>query len=477
MGVADPTKTAVSYRATGLPAGLSINSQGIISGRATADGTFNVTLTATNAFGSNSYGPLPLLVSPLGGNVIGQFAGLIERSPSLTDGLGGNITLLTTKRGTYSGKAALGARTFAFKGLLDPNPAGATASVVISRGKVLPPLTLTFAVNNATGLIERSLSFITDGTETAAFGGWRQTWQTARGAPPAAAKIAGYYTVGLTMDAALQGTSQNVGIPQGTGYASFTVAPATGTLNVTGRLADGTAFTTATFAGPNGEVLIFRTLYAANARGSVMGELKIHDGADISNPDDNMLQGSLSWWRPLTPGTIARLYRNGFGPLDLDAVGGRYLPPLPTAANPRVMGLDATVLGVSNAVVELTEALIETAKPLMTAPQPNTAEFRVDEKNRAQATDPANNLRGVTLSISAKTGTFTGRFTLRDVHPFSGGKPDPIIRTVTFQGLIITGGVAPLGVGYYLLPQRPVTVMEQAMATPILSGRVVLDRP
>lgn len=476
-GAADPAKTAVTFRATGLPAGLSISSLGVISGRATVDGTFNVTLMATNALGSSSYGPVPLVVSPLGGNVIGQFAGLIDRSPALTGGLGGSVTLLTTKKGTYSGKATLGARTFAFKGILDPNPAGATASVVISRGKALPPLTLTFAVNNTTGLIERALSSITDATETASFGGWRQTWITARGAPPAAAKLAGYYTVGLTMDTALQGTSQNIGIPQGTGYASFTVAPATGTLTVAGRLADGTAFTTATFAGPNGEVLVFRTLYAANARGSVIGEFKINDGAHISSPDDNTLQGSLSWWRPVTPGTTARLYRAGFGPLDLTAVGGRYLPPLPTAANPRVMGLDATVPGVANAVVELTEARIEADKPLMTAPQPNTAEFRVDERNKALATDPANNLRAVTLSINAKTGAFTGRFSLRDVHPFSGGKPDPIIRTVTFQGLIVTGGAGPLGVGYYLLPQRPATVMEKATATPILSGRVVFDRP
>src|SRR5690606_18086458 len=106
-----------------------------------------------------------------------------------------------------------------------------------------------------------------------------------------------------------------------------TVSPTTGKLKVTGRLSDGTAFTTATFAGPNGEVLVFRTLYLANARGSVIGEFKIEEGMDVNGPDDNTLQGSLSWWRPATPSPTARLYGAGFGPLDLEAVGGRYVAP------------------------------------------------------------------------------------------------------------------------------------------------------
>jgi hypothetical protein len=321
------------------------------------------------------------------------------------------------------------------------------------------------------------LSSITDGSETTAFGGWRHAWLTVKGAPPAAAKLAGYYTVGLTLDPALQGTSLNMNIPQGTGYAAFTVAPTTGKLNVVGRLADGTAFTTATFAGPNGEVMVFRTLYLANARGSLIGEFKIDNGMDVNGSEDNTLQGSLNWWRPATPSLVARLYRAGFGPIELEAVGGRYVAPLATDLNPRVMSLDASLPGIANAVVELTEARIESAKPLMTAAQPNTAEFRVDEKNKALATDPLNNLRAVTLLINAKTGGFTGRFVLRDVHPFSGGKPDPIIRTVIFQGMIVTGGVTPLGVGHYLLPQHPSGVMENYTATPILSGRVVFDRP
>src|SRR5439155_16129149 len=42
-----------SYNATPLPAGLVVNSTGVISGTPTRSGTFNVQLTAANAFGSD----------------------------------------------------------------------------------------------------------------------------------------------------------------------------------------------------------------------------------------------------------------------------------------------------------------------------------------------------------------------------------------------------------------------------------------
>jgi hypothetical protein len=49
------TNTPTSFGATGLPAGLTIDtSRGIISGTPSARGSFSVTLTATNAAGSGS---------------------------------------------------------------------------------------------------------------------------------------------------------------------------------------------------------------------------------------------------------------------------------------------------------------------------------------------------------------------------------------------------------------------------------------
>jgi len=49
------TNTPTSYNASGLPAGLTINtSTGLISGTPTVGGTYNITISATNAFGTGS---------------------------------------------------------------------------------------------------------------------------------------------------------------------------------------------------------------------------------------------------------------------------------------------------------------------------------------------------------------------------------------------------------------------------------------
>ena len=55
---------ALTYSATGLPAGLSISSSGLISGTSTITGTFNVTVTATDGTGASGSATFTWTVNP-----------------------------------------------------------------------------------------------------------------------------------------------------------------------------------------------------------------------------------------------------------------------------------------------------------------------------------------------------------------------------------------------------------------------------
>jgi hypothetical protein len=185
---------------------------------------------------------------------------------------------------------------------------------------------------------------------------------------------------------------------------------------------------------------------------------------------DNTLEGEVIWWKPAQAG---RAYAAGFGPIDLTAVGSRYVPPV---TGVRVMGLVDPVFPSSiNSVVELVEANVENAGVSTTVPAANQTGFNVAINNRAAA-DVINNPRRMTLVINARTGLLTGRFALSEAHPF-GGTPNPVNRTVNYQAMIIGNGVTQQGFGYFLLPQLPSSQFERVTATPILSGQVIFDKP
>jgi hypothetical protein len=472
-GTANGAAAPSSFRATGLPAGLTINSAGQITGAATVDGTFNVTITMTNGI---TPAPAPLfatlVITPINANVIGEFTGPIERHP-LNGNLGGMVSVKTTKNGAYTGRVTMGALSYGFKGALvsgagGPNP---VATVTISRGRTLPALVMNFALDAATQLVSvGEIKEITDrlSSNVATFTGWRYSWLKSTVNPTPALAYSGYYTLGLELPLLLQG---NASIPQGTGYASFTVNSGTGRATVSGRLSDGTAFTTATYVGPTGEMLVFGALYAANARGSVLGSLDI-DQLTPSNLDDNRITGTVSWFKPAQAG---RSYAAGFGPFDMEAVGSRYNPP---ATGVPVMSIaPPTIPGQVNALVELTGGNVETAAPITTVPAANQTGFSVTTTNSAVA-DVVNNPRKMTLVITSRTGVISGRFALSGAHPFasSGGTPATINRTVNYLGLIINNGSLQQGWGYFLLPQMPSNAAEKMTATPILSGQAVFEK-
>jgi autotransporter-associated beta strand protein len=462
----EKAKTATKFVATGLPPGLTINSTGVISGRATSTKfpvPYVINITASNARGAATVVNLSLEVKPLPGALVGTYTGPVVREMALNLNLGGRVDVTTTTRGTYTGRILLGTKTYSFRGVLNTDATNedvATCTAQIKRGKLVP-LVVSFTLDASTNLL--TLGTVTDGVNTAIFNGWRSKWpKPVRGTPPPAAVVAGYYTVGLQFPGA--GFIVNPEIPQGTGYATFTVNPNTARLNVAGRLADGTAFTSATFVGPTGQVLVFRSLYAANARGSVLGALNIQEQAINA---DNSVSGTLSWWRPATPATTARLYKDGFGPILIDSTGGRYDPPVPGTI---VMGINP-LLAPFNASVSFFEANVEAALPT-----PNSVQMIVGTNHRVIV--DANNPRRITLRVTPRTGLFSGRFVLSAPHPdlVNGGKPATINRTVNYLGAIFKNGGVQEGLGYFLLPQLPATAANPANRTPIFSGQVSFQK-
>ncbi|MDB6075156.1 MAG: propanediol utilization protein, partial [Verrucomicrobiaceae bacterium] len=349
------------------------------------------------------------------------------------------------------GKLTLGATPLAFTGVLDASTTGAnpTAKVTVGR-KGTSPLTLEFMIDAANNRLTNAS--VTDGTVVQDLAGWRNKWVAKTNVP----LFAGYYTFGLELPAGAQSV---LTVPQGQGYASFTVAPA-GTLTVAGRLSDGTVITGSSFAGPSGEIVAFQSLYVS--KGSLAGVLLITTGTQAVSYQDSTLAGAVSWLRPAIAG---RTYPAALGVLDLTAVGGRYVPP---AAPKLFLGLTD---GADNARLAFSDARISTTS----TPPGLILGIRTGNKLALPKVNPAK----TTLSIAPTTGAFSGLFTLNDPNPAL--PKSPFIRaSIPYQGLVIRNSGGLTGFGYYLLPQLPTALPPQTppltlSTTPILSGQVVLE--
>jgi autotransporter-associated beta strand protein len=470
-------RSATSFSMTGQPTGLVINpTTGEITGTPAAikSTPYAVTVTARNAFGSALL-RTRILINPLPTGALGVFAGPIGRS-ALLDGivtggngaLGGRFDMTVASTGVASGRVTIGTKVYSFskaKAVIPASPANRLSVAATIKLSTTRNLTVSLLVDTLTGTILNT-STISDGTATVTFTGWRNPWSKLN---PATA-LAGYYTTKIDLVNTALTSAQ---APLGAGYLSFTVAPTTGLLTLSGRLSDGSVITMATFAGPAGQMLMFRTLYGTTTRGSLLGALGI---AAEANPLNNTVAGPMTWTRPANTASSNRLYRSGFpapGLLDVTLTGGRYVaPPARTRTNPlaepRVMGLTDLANQIE---VLLTKAGVETALPLQadvkaTVALTNKVAFNLDKLV---------NTRAMSLTFVASKGSFTGKATLRENNPVLAAAVPPLLvpvtRTVTFQGLLV-GGV---GHGYFILNQLPAVGAVPAQTTsnsPQEGGRV-----
>ncbi|HYF37592.1 MAG TPA: immunoglobulin domain-containing protein, partial [Prosthecobacter sp.] len=471
-----PLKSPTSFTAAGLPTGLTCNATtGLITGNPsvalTANKTYSVTLTATNARGKSAK-KANLTVKALPSATVGVYAGPVERSPALNNNLGGRFELTTTTNGSFTGKVVLGKTSYAIKGRLISDVSGTAApsgTAIIKRTLPLANLTVSFRFDPDNHVLQDC--DITDATAHVAFAAWHKRWGTVMSSADSddLKTYLGYYTFGIVapVPAVTPPTTASEIHPQGVGYGAFTVG-ASGALTAAGKLADGTAFTSATFCGPRGEVLIFQTLYTS--LGSILGTLDITQGTAAHTPayGDNTLDGGISWLRPQMLGTN-RVYRSGFGPLDCEAAGGRYVPPLKPALLFGVADDGVT----NNATLAFTEGGLSgtTTDPVGTQTKPDV-EVRIKSSGVFVPTNP----RGTTLTLAPTTGLFSGKATLIDANPAKPGTN--ITRVLNYYGIVSRdGGGQFRGYAFFFLARRPDELSTQTITTTDqLSGQVVFEK-
>ncbi|MES2595807.1 MAG: putative Ig domain-containing protein [Verrucomicrobiota bacterium] len=413
-----------SFTVTGLPKGLTAKLTTntttkitivTLSGRTAMSGRFNVQVTAKNTGGTSNVVTGPITVKAVATSLIGTYAGTITRDATANTSLGSKFALVTTTSGSYSLKVTTGAKTLSTTGFLNaaaphinvPNyPAGA----------------LTFVLGS---------DLVTGNHGAASVTGWRTPWNATSN--PASTRE-GYYSIAIDPVGA-----PDDAIPQGSGFATFTVS-ASGAMTIAGKTADGQNIVSSDLLGPDGQFALYTSLYAA--KGSIFGDLELAED-EYGEFFGNTVSGDLTWHKVATTGKV---YAAAFAAPVILTAEGNYLAA--SAKEVAVLGLPNT--GVTNELVFLNGGISTFA-----ATQPNFSfTFSDDNKVIAGAPGSETNPGKVTLTINAATGAVSGKFTLTEATAANTRKDVPFVGQI----VRLADGTTK-AVGHFLLPQlAPSTV-------------------
>lgn len=435
------TLTAGNYPKTfsmkGLPKGLKLAAAtGVITGRPSVFGSFDVTVTAKNSAGSSEPVVATLVVSELADEMKGTFAGVAGRDSSVNQNLGAWVGITTSSTGAY---------TLKLLGALDKSGSKGAGAAYSAKGFLAaspPHVSVTLGGRDLRLTLGDALTGSLQGVP---FTGRRLVWNAKSNA---ATTLEGYYSIALPLADA--GDKISGSIPQGTGFATFTVA-LSGALAVVGRTGDAEPFTSAGFAGSDGTVTVYAPVY--KKLGTLLGDFRV-DAAD-TGIEDNIISGSLSWSKPA--GMKTRAYAGGFGPVNLSVEGACIGP---ATKRKQVLGLPAP----GNFSLTFQGAGLE-----LSATDPDSV-FAFTDKLKVAPPPSAQNPAKVTLAITPASGKVAGKFSLVETT-------SPLKRSnVPFLGQVVRlsdGSVK--AAGYFLLPQIPGSG-EKPAATPILSGEFSLEQ-
>jgi hypothetical protein len=354
------------YGATGLPPGVTINTQtGLISGTPSIGGSYTATLQAENGGGVGT-ASLNFLVDTNVAPLAGSYQGL---------GAGGSLILATLDaKGDFTGKITAGGVTYSISGKLNQYgtysntiKVGQTYLQVNLAAETPPALTGTVTVDIA-GTYS---SFYLSGSQVGNF--------TKTGLP---AGVAGYYTaIQLSSSYAAQ-----EGASSAPGYGTMTVST-TGAIRLTGKLGDGTAFTAQSHLNADGKTWpLFVTLYPGKNPGLIEGTMTFNSNSASD------CAGTLYWTKPTQ--LSGNYYQAGFTTTTTLEAAKYAAPPL--ASGTGVITIGGGDLNPS----AVTDNLI------------------IVKGGKAT---PVN--KSVSLSINPLTGTFAGAFLNPDTNkqtPYGG---------------------------------------------------------
>ena len=421
-----PGVAPAKFTVTGLPVGMAFEpSTGRISGLPTVPGNYTVTVTGTNAYGIGAKKTFNLTVNPVPTGSTGTFVGVVPSDSTLTGGLGGRLTVTVGANGVYTGKITLGTASYSLKGL------------VVTASGLSPQIGKT--ITRADGSQVRLDATLSSGTLAATLtsGAASANIAGAKNVTPAAA-LTGIYTSRFSIPAADGNFGKIDLMPQGHGFATLTVG-ASGSIRITGKLADGTDLLTSSSFGFGGKVPMHVVL--PSKKDFFLGTATITQASATATPQ---LAGSAQW--AVASGTSAKpVYPAAFGPQSLDWVGAKYVAP---ASGKIILGLPDKS---DNAALSFFDANLdnESANPDLT--------LRI--KPGGTILLPDTNPAALALRIAPESGTFSGEFKLTDTV---AGKP--VVRKAAYSGILINGSG---GFGYFLLPQLPASTKKPALSGPV----------
>lgn len=309
--------------------------------------------------------------------VMGQYNGLVTSDQPDVDHVG-SFRATVGSTGAFSAQLYLGRQLFGVSGKFTGDGNFATT---LNRGGTIYQITLQLHVNDSSDQVTGTID---DGSVIATISSDRATWNARSNPAPA-----GRYT-------ALIPGGDSGDQPQGAGYGIINVTAA-GNVSVVGKLADGTAFSRATYLAKDGSWPFFAWMGGIE---SALGQISVEDIPGTSDMD-----GEVTWFRRQTGSAI---YPNGFT-VQTSLVGSTFAPASP---GNNVLNLDLLPDNISVAVggadifgeIDFSGTL--------------------DQFNRFTADDTGASMR-FHMSMSNGSGLMSGSF----IDPSTG-------RAVGFQGVV-----------------------------------------